>query len=63
MPTYEILLFAQSGEGVPSSRKGVCVRHTEDVARLFRVSADFEFHIIIEQIDTPQAQYRNPKLA
>lgn len=31
-------LLTQQGGGVPANRKGVCARHTIDVARFFRVS-------------------------
>ena len=32
-------LSLQTGEGVPPNRKGVCARHTADIARFFRVRA------------------------
>ena len=37
MKTEQACLF-QQGEGVPSSRKGVCANHVRDVEKFFRVS-------------------------
>lgn len=33
-----IIFFIQQGEGVPSSRKGVCANHVRDVEKFFKVS-------------------------
>ena len=33
-----VFCFLQQGEGVPSSRKGVCARHVRDVENFFKVS-------------------------
>ena len=36
------------GEGVPSSRKGVCARHVSDVARFLRVNIVIKLFLIID---------------
>ena len=36
---FTCVRLPQQGEGVPPSRKGVCARHTHDVATFFRVSS------------------------
>lgn len=49
-PYVMLLLFAQSGEGVLGSRRGMCARHTSDVASFFRVSAELAETPVVDRL-------------
>lgn len=67
----------QSGEGVPSSRKGICANHVRDVENLFKVRLRWMglgFEVLIQEdmkmilfanVNTKEApspqQYKEPK--